>query len=280
MIEAFRELLKDYPNSDVAPLAHYSIANAAFNDLKDYATARDEFDAARKSSPKDYGARCSLMVIFCEYQLKDKGRLGGDIADYEKTKPATPVPPTILRWLGGEEFDDKDYAAAEGHLAAAIAAQGNAQPETWLQLARARIAQKKWDGAFEATQHYLQTSAADPGARALGLLVQGDAQVEMRHFEDAQKTIDEVLQLQQEGTLNAKALLLRGKLEFAQGKYDEAAKSYMSVSVLYDDNELTPQALRLAAEAFEKAGENGEAVKAQEELKNRFPGFAPTEKVL
>ena len=48
---------------------------------------------------------------------------------------------------------------------------------------------------------------------------------------------------------------------------------------LYDDNELTPQALRLAAEAFEKAGETGEAVKAQEELKNRFPGFASAAKV-
>ena len=52
----------------------------------------------------------------------------------------------------------------------------------------------------------------------------------------------------------------------------------MSVSVLYDDNELTPQALRLAAEAFEKAGETGEATKAQEELKHRFPGFAAANK--
>ena len=279
LIDAFQTLVKDYPNSDVAPLGHYSIANAAFNDLKDYTLARDQFDAARQAAPKDYGPKCSLMVIFCEYQLKDKARLATDIAAYEKTKPATPVPPTILRWLGGEELDDKDYAAAEEHLAAAVAAQGASVPETWLQLARARIAQQKWDGAFEATQHYLQTSAADPSARALGLLVQGEAQISMRRFEDAQKTIDEILQLQQEGTLNAKALLLRGKLESAQGKYAEAAKSYMSVSVLYDDNELTPQALRLAAEAFEKAGETGEAAKAQEELKNRFPGFAAANKV-
>ena len=92
LIAAFHDLLKDYPNTDVAPLAHYSIANAAFNDVKDYALARDEFDAARKSSPKDYGARCSLMVIFCEYQLKDKARLAADIADYEKTKPRRPCP--------------------------------------------------------------------------------------------------------------------------------------------------------------------------------------------
>ncbi len=279
LIEAFRALLKDYPNTDVAPLAHYSMANAAFNDLKDYALARDEFDAARKAAPKEYGPKSSLMMIFCEYQLKDTARLGADIAAYEKTAPTTPVPPTILRWLGGQEFEDKDYAAAETHLAAALAGGGPAVPETWLQLARARIAQQKWDGALEATQHYLQASPTDPGTRALGLLVQGDAQVGMKRFDDAQKTIEETLRLQQEGTLNARALLLRGKLESAQGKYEEAAKAYMSVSVLYDDNEVTPQALRLAAEAFEKAGQPGEAVKAQEQLKNRFPGFASANKV-
>ncbi len=278
LIEAFRALLKDYPNTEVAPLAHYSIANASFNDTKDYATARDEFDAARRAAPKEYGPKCSLMMIFCGYQLKDKARLATEIAAYEASKPATPVPPTILRWLGSQEYEDKDYAAAEGHLSAAVAAPGSNAPEVWLQLARARIAQQKWDGAHDATQHYLQVSAADPAARSLGLLVQGDAQIGMRHFEDAQKTIDEILQLQQEGTLNAKALLLRGKLEFTQGRYAQAAKSYMSVSVLYDDNELTPQALRLAAEAFEKAGEPGEAAKAQEELKNRFPGFASADK--
>ncbi len=279
LVETFRTLLKDYPNSDIAPLAHYSMANAAFNDLKDYALARDEFDAARKAAPKDYGPKSSLMAIFCEYQLKDKARLAVDIEAYEKTRPATPVPPTILRWLGGQEFEDKDYAAAEGHLAAAVAAQGTSMPETSLQLARSRIAQQKWNGALEAVQTYLTNSPAEPSARALGLLVQGEAQVGMKRFADAQKTIDETLQLQQEGTLNAKAILLRGKLESSQGKYEQAAKSYMSVSVLYDDNELTPQALRLAAEAFEKAGQPGEAAKAQEELKNRFPGFVSADKV-
>ena len=278
LIEAFRALLKDYPNTDVAALAHYSIANASFNDTKDYATARDEFDAARQAAPKEYGPKCSLMMIFCGYQLKDEARLATEIAAYEATRPTTPVPPTILRWLGSQEYEDKEYAAAEGHLSEAVATPGST-PEVWLQLARARIAQGKWDGAQDATQQYLKISASDPAARSLGLLVQGDAQIGMKRYDDAQKTIDEILQLQPEGTLNAKALLLRGKLEFTQGKYAQAAKSYMSVSVLYDDNELTPQALRAAAEAFEKAGEPGEATKAQEELKNRFPGFASADKV-
>ena len=47
----------------------------------------------------------------------------------------------------------------------------------------------------------------------------------------------------------------------------------MSISVLYDDEDVTPQALRSAADAFEKAGQSGEAAKATDELKTRFPNF-------
>ena len=274
MTEAFRTLLKDYPNTsaDVVALAHYSMANAAFNDLKDYPTALTEFDAARKADPKGYGPKCSLMVILCEYQLKDKAKLAADVDTYQKSKPVTPVPPTILGWLGQQEADDKDYAAAEPHLSAAAASPGSA-PELSLALARARVGLEKWDGAVEAVQKYLTAVANDPDERAQGLLVQAEAQVGLKQYEPAQKAIDETLYIQPEGKLNARALILRGRCESAQGKFADAAKSYASVALLYDDDELTPQALRLAAEAYEKAGKPAEAAKAKEDLKTRFPNF-------
>ena len=274
MIEAFHALLKEYPNTptDVTALAHYSMANAAFNDLKDYSTALAEFDAARRADPKGYGTKCSLMAILCEYQLKDKAKLAADIDTYQKAKPVTPVPSTILGWLGQQEADDKNYAAAEPHLAAAVAAPGST-PELTLALARARLGLEKWDGALEAAQKYLTTVTNDPDERAQGLLAQAEAQVGLKQYEPAQKAIDDTLYIQPEGKLNARALILRGKCESAQGKYADAAKSYASVALLYDDDELTPQALRLAAEAYEKAGQAAEATKAKEELKTRFPNF-------
>ena len=272
MSEAFRALLKDYPNTESAALAHYSIATAAFNDLKDYPTALTEFDAARKASAKDYGPKSSLMMILCEYQLKDKTRLAAGISVYEKSKPVTPVPPTILGWLGQQEYDDKNYAAAETHLSVAVTSPG-ATPELYLTLAHARLGAQKWDGALEATQKYLASVANEPDARAQGLLAEAEAQAGLKQYAEAQKNIDETLYIQPEGKLNARALLLRGKMEADQGKYADAAKSYMSVAVLYDDDELTPQALREAAAAFEKAGDPANATKANEELKTRFPNF-------
>ncbi len=272
MIEAFRALLKEYPNTEVAPMAHYSIANAAFNDLKDYPTALAEFDTARKTAPREYGPKSTLMMIFCEYQLKDKAKLAAEVEGYEKTKPTTPVPPTILGWLGQQEYDDRNYAAAEEHLAAATASPG-AAGELQLTLARARLGLQKWDGALEASQKYLAGVSSEPDARAQGLLVEGEAHAGLKHYPEAQKCIDETLYIQPEGKLNARALLLRGKMEAAQGKFADAAKSYMSVAVLYDDEEITPLALRHAAEAFEKAGQPADAAKATDELKTRFPNF-------
>ena len=105
------------------------------------------------------------------------------------------------------------------------------------------------------------------------MLVQGDALIGLGRYDEAQKASDEMLELQPEGTLNAKARLLAGRVLFARGKYAEAAKMYMSVSVLYDDAEITPQALKQGAEAFDKAGEPGEATKARDELKTRFPEY-------
>ena len=272
MIEAFRSLLKEYPGTEMAGLAHYSIATTAFSDLKDYATALSEFDAARKAAPKDYGPKASLMMILCEYQLKDKAKLAVDVEAYQKAKPVTAVPPTILGWLGQQEFEDKNYAAAEEHLSAIIGSPGIA-PEEFLSLAQARLNLQKWDGALEAAGKYLSAIASEPDARALGLLVQGEAQLGLQQYAEAAKSVEETVYIQPEGKLNARALLLRGKIEAAQGKYADAAKSFMSVSVLYDDNEITPEALRQAAAAFTKAGQPSEAAKANDELKARFPGF-------
>ena len=276
MTDSFRALLKDYPKTDAAGLAHYSIANAAFEG-KDYPTAVAEFEAARRADPTEYGAKGSLMAILCQYQLKDKGKLAGEIETYQKAKYTPAVPASILRWLGEQEYEAKDFSAAEGHLTAATAALGGAASDAWLLLSNARLNLGQYDGALDASGHYLKAATLEPAARASGLLAQGEAQVGLKQYDEAQKRVDEVMQLQPEGTLNAKARMLEGKSSYAQGKFEAAAKSYMSVAVLYDDADVVPQALQSAAEAFQKAGQPAEATKASDELKSRFPDFKTAE---
>jgi TolA-binding protein len=268
MSDAFRMLLKDYPKTQAAGLAQFYIGRAAF-DAKDYASALTAFEAARKADPKEYGGRASLSIIVCNYQLRNKAKVASEVEAYQKAGTQPVVPGEVMRWLGEQEFEEKDYDGAEKHLTAATAT--NNLPDTWLMLARARMSLEKWEPALDASRHYLELSAAEPVARAVGLIAQGDAQLGLKRYDEAQKSSDEALQLQPEGQLNAKARLLSGRVSFARGDYEQAGKSFMSVAVLYEDAEITPQALRRAAEAFEKAGRPEEAARAAEELKTRFP---------
>jgi hypothetical protein len=50
----------------------------------------------------------------------------------------------------------------------------------------------------------------------------------------------------------------------------------MTVAVLYDDPILTPKALTRAVDAYRKAGNEIEAQKTSEELRNRFPSGSVT----
>jgi TolA-binding protein len=273
MIDTFRTLLKDYPKSESAGRAHFAIGQAQFT-AADYAGALDSFAAARRANSKEYAANAGLMIILCDYQLKNAGNLATEIKTYEDAKSQPPVPSEILRWLGEREYDAKDFAGAEGHLATATESPGNRLPDTWLLLARTRLELEKWDAALAATAKYLEApGSAEPAAHAQGLLVRGEALIGLQRYDEAQKASDDALDLQPEGTLNAKARILAGRVAYARGKYADAAKLFMSVSVLYDDPQITPQALSLAADAFEKAGRSDGAAKASEELKSRFPDY-------
>lgn len=273
MADAFRTLLKDYPKTDAAGQAHFYIGRAAF-DAKDYAAALPAFESARRADPKEYGNRASLLIILCDFQLKDKGKLAIETDAYTKSGAQPALPAEVLFWLGSQEYEDKDFAAAERHLAIAADSKTNKTPETWLRLARARLNLQRWDGAIESSRKYLEGAGSEPAPRAVGLLVQAEAQLGAAKYDDAQKSVEETMRLQPEGALNGKARLLAGRVQFARGEYEAAAKSFMSVAVLYDDPDLTPEALRQAAASFEKAGKPAEAIKASEELKSRFPRFS------
>lgn len=275
MADTFRKLLKDYPKTDAAGQANFYIGRAAF-DAKDYAGALVSFEAARRADPKEYGARASLLIVLGDFQLKDKAKLGPEADDYLKSGAQPAIPSEVLFWLGSQEVEDKEYARAERHLAAAAESKTNKTPETWLALARTQLLLEKWDPALASSRRYLEAADREPASRAVGLLAQGDAQLGAAKFDDAQKSADEAMQLQPEGLLNARARLLGGRIAFARGDFEAAGKSFMSVAVLYDDADITPQALRQAAAAFGKAGKPAEAAKAIEELKSRFPNFTAT----
>ncbi len=270
MTDTFRLLLKSYPKSEAAGLAHFYIGTAAY-DAKDFKPALAEFEAARKSDPKDYGARASLRVALCHYQLQDKVKLATEVEAYRKSKYQPDIPAQVLRWLGEAQLRDKEYAAAEANLLIAANSPTNDTPETWLKLARCRVQLKKPEAALEDIDKYLELAGENPPARALGLIERGEAELAAGRFDGAVKSAEEAARLQPEGLGNLRARLLAGDIDAARGNFDAAAKAYMSIAILTDDADVAPRALRKAVETFRKLNRPEDATRALDELKSRFP---------
>jgi TolA-binding protein len=267
MVKAFQQLLEEYPNSKAAAQAQYWIGWAAF-EKKDYDKALEPLKKARELDEKAFGEGTTQRIVFMLYTKQDRAGLEAEVA---KAKLDT-LPAEILVWLGSKSYDEGDFKKAEEYLGPATA-RAVSNPEVLINLAKARLAQKKYEAAREPIQLYL-SMARDPLSRAKGLLASAEISLGTGNYEDADKLVDEALVLQPEGRYNAEGRLLAGRVLVQRGDFDEAAREFMTISVLYDDPAITPRALEQAATAYKKAGSDADARKALDELKRRFPNAA------
>ena len=272
MTAAFRKLLEDYPKSSAAGQANFWIGWAAFED-KDYKSAIESLETARKLDAAQYGERATLRIILCYYYLQDRPALTRTIAENKGVN----VPLEITRWLGRKSFEEGDFAAAERYLLPVLKDK-NVDPSVLIELAEAQIQLGKTREAAPVVTQYLET-AREPYSRARGLQAKAAVSLGKKDFDDAAKLCDESLLLQPEGRLNAEGRLLSGEISFARGDYDGAARAFMTVAVLYDDSSVTPRALQRAADAYRKANNELEADKALQELQQRFPDFVKSPKI-
>ena len=108
MTETFDKLLEAYPKSSAAGQANFWIGWAAFEE-KDYKSAIQRLETARKLDAAQYGERAALRIILCYYYLQDVPALQRTIAENKGLN----IPVEITRWLGRKSFEEGDFAAAE-----------------------------------------------------------------------------------------------------------------------------------------------------------------------
>src|SRR5204863_4517968 len=117
MVDAFRQLLKEFPKSSVAAQAQYYIGKTAF-EAKNYKTALTALNTARQLNKEQYYNLASLRIILCQFYLKDRPALTKEVNDFMANSPDTNVPPEVLEWLGIEYYNEKNFQAAEKYLGA------------------------------------------------------------------------------------------------------------------------------------------------------------------
>jgi TolA-binding protein len=273
MTDAFRQLLKEFPKSTVAPQAQYYIGKTAF-EAKDYKAALAPLNAARQLNKEQYYNLATVRIISCYYYLKDRNAVTKEVDNLLVASPGTNAPAEILEWLGIQYYNEKNYTASEKYLGALgkIENRGNAKPDFWFYLGDAASRLKNFDEAENAFSNYLQT-ATDPAGKAKVLLALGAVKIAAHKADDAQKIAEEIMVLQPEGRVNAEARLLAGDVQVERGNFDGAGNAFMGVALLYDDPAITPRALQKAALAYQRAGKTDEADRASRQLREKYPNY-------
>ena len=272
MSETFRQLLKEFPKTSSAPMAHYYIGKAAFEN-KDYKTALAELNTSRQQDKEHYYVQATIRIISSYFGLHDRNGVTREIDGFLTSQAQGTIPAEILEWLGIAYYNEKNYGAAEKYLAVLGKIDNPpVKPDFWFYLGDAAARQQKFDEAENALGKYLQV-ATDPAGKAKVLLKLGDVKIAAHKPDDAQKIAQEIMLLQPEGQVNAQARLLLGDVQVERGNFEEASKAFMGVALLYDDPAITPRALQKAATAFQRAGKPDEADKVARQLKERYPNY-------
>ena len=271
MAETFKQLLKEFPKSSAAAQANYWIGWAAF-EAKDYKSAIEPLEAARKLDKTQFFEKATLRILLSHYYLEERDALATEVDASMKQSPKTKVPTEVLRWLGEAFLTDKNYENAEKYLLLLTKREDDLKPDDWLNLGRAQLGENKFADAVKTLGLYLD-GRTDVASRATGLLELGNAQLGLAEYDNAQKSADEICTLQPEGRPNAEGRMLSGDIAFAREKFNDASKIYQSIAVILDDPQITPRALEKAYAALLKAGSTTEAQRVLNELQTKYPEY-------
>lgn len=285
MIEAYRNLLAKFPETEGAGEAHYWIGVGHF-DVEEYEEALAELTKARELDPT-LEDKTTLRIVIANYQLEHIPQLATEARRYlehapkggpeDETAPKrTAIPPQILEYLGRKLAEEKQWEDAELFLSSIA---DPAHPEktaasVWQLLGESRAKLKKHAEAILAYDHFLLQTER-PSERASAYLERGVSQLCLRDFDAARLSAQESLRSQKEGRTNAEARLLLGDIAAGQGDLEAAVKDYLVVSQIFMDPEITPRALSKAIAAYGSLGNQAKAQELGEQLRSAYPNYKP-----
>ncbi len=171
MSDTFRQLLKEFPKSSVAAQAQFYIGKAAF-DAKDYKTCIAPLNAARQLNKEQYYDAASVRIVSAYFYLKDRKNLTNEVDTFLAANPAAAIPANILEWLGVENYNEKNYPAAEKYLSALgrTGSTAGVRPDFWFYLGDTESRLKNFE---EAEKAFTQYSADGDGSGRQGESVAG-----------------------------------------------------------------------------------------------------------
>ncbi|PNC05066.1 tetratricopeptide repeat protein [Akkermansia muciniphila] len=285
MAKYYEGLIQNFPKASPAALAeaHFLLGRAAF-DQGDFKSSISHMAEAKTLDPQKYGEQVNVLSVLSYHKLQDVKKLKEALETLQKENPSAVarVPDVIPAWLGLQAYGMKDLETADKYMTWATQNDQlqNVKKVIWRNLAKVRLALKKYDRALVASNNFLKDED-QPYRRADGLLDKASILLGLGRYADARKTAEEALALGVEGPLMASLKIILGDISYAEKKFDEAAKYYgVTAELFVNDAELKPKALFKAAEALDKAGRKSEASQYRARLQKEFPDWKQDEESL
>jgi tetratricopeptide (TPR) repeat protein len=270
MAETFEVLLRDFPETAARAKAHYWIGRTSF-ESKNYKKAAPHLDQARKLDKEQFFERSSLALMACLYNQEDVDATEKEIEYYKSNGGKANTPSDVIRWLGQKSFERGQYDRTEKFLPELIARK-EAVGDDYLLLARSRAKMTKFKDAVDSFDSYLAT-VKDPIPRVAGIIEKTDAQLGLKDWDAAEKTVKEGLNLAPEGRYNGELRLRAGEVELGRGNAAKALQVFESIPVTLDDEEVSPRALERAIEIQTQLGSTDEVKRLENQLRSKYPEY-------
>ena len=177
----------------------------------------------------------------------------------------------MIRWLGKESYERGQYERAEKFLPELVLRK-EALGEDYLFLARSRAKLGKFKDAVDSFDNYL-SSVKDPVPRVAGMIEKTDAQIGLKDWDGAEKTVKDGLTLATEGRYNGELRLRAGDVEAGRGDTKKALQIYETIPVTLDDENVSPLALYRALTLHTKLGNTADVKRVENQLRSKYPEF-------
>lgn len=288
MVAAFNGLLENFPDSIAAAEAHYWVGWGHF-EMRDFRSSIDPLTRAVDLDPDNYREKALPKLVLAHYYLEDVDGLARKVDRYTAEVEHAVVHPNVLSWLGLKYAEMRNPAQANRYLTLASTPGEPASTPAivWRALAEARIDVSDYEGSIQAIDHYLN-AVEGRSDRARGFLSKARAQLMLDQLDEAESSVGDGLEMQNEGRVNAQLRVVQGDVararariaasegrhEDARASLQEAAGRYIIVSQIWlEDPEVTPEALEKAAITLNELGQTEQADSMIDLLRERFPDY-------
>ncbi len=233
-------------------------------------------EKARKLHPETYKKHAGLLLALGYFTSKNLDKLTEEIDLAIKEGYADDLPDQSLQWAGREAYFAGKYAAASRFLERVSNPDEPRETpkEVWRYLTKALVETGKFEEALK-TVEILVPMEDNQTQKADALLDKGRALLGLKRDTEARKAVDAALELRPEGRIGGGVRMLSGELKLRAGENDAAGADFSYIVSFIDDRDLKPSALWKLSQALTKKGDTAEAAKYQEQLAREFPAWKP-----